>query len=149
MTDTRIPTVVVVLPLIREKVLMQLRDFKRGIAYPGHWGFFGGKMNKRETSLEAALREIKEEINVSPKPLCLIGTDSIPNHNFSYIYSFKLNVPLNELQLNEGIDFDLISLNDIKKKKFFSKKLGKFFPIVPLPFIAETINKCLGKNINY
>ena len=134
--------VVVVLPFISNKVVMQLRDFKQEIAYPSHWGFFGGAIEHNETPLEAALREIEEEINIKPPQLCFIGTDFIPNHNFSYIFSFKFNGQLSSLELKEGLDMDFITLGDIEKKKFYSKKLQEFFPIVPLPFIAKTIKRC-------
>ena len=142
MTD-KVPTVVVVLPFISNKVLMQLRDFKQEIAYPGHWGFFGGTIGNNEAPLEAALREIEEEINIKPLQLCFLGTDFIPSHNFSYIFSFRLTRQLSSFELKEGLDIDFITLNDIEKKKFYSKKLQEFFPIVPLPFIAKTIRRCL------
>jgi len=139
----KVPVVVVVLPFISNKVLMQLRDFKQEIAYPGHWGFFGGSIDSKETPLEAALREIEEEINIKPLQLCFIGTDFIPNHNFSYIFSFKFNGQLSSLELKEGLDIDFMTLDDVEKKRFYSKKLQEFFPIVPLPFIAKTIKRCL------
>lgn len=142
MTD-KAPVVVVVLPFISNKVLMQLRDIKWEIAYPGHWGFLGGAIDHNETPLEAALREIEEEINIKPSQLCFHGTDFIPNHNFSYIFSFKLTKQLSSLELKEGLDIDFITLGDIEKKKFYSKKLQEFFPIVPLPFITKTIKRCL------
>lgn len=142
MTD-KVPIVVVVLPFISNKVVMQLRDFKQEIAYPGHWGFFGGAIDHNETPLEAALREIEEEINIKPLQLCFLGTDFIPNHNFSYIFSFKFTMQLSRIELKEGLDIDFITLNDIEKKKFYSRKLQEFFPIVPLPFIAKTIKRCL------
>lgn len=137
------PIVVVVLPFTSNKVVMQLRDFKQEIAYPGHWGFLGGAVDNNETPLEAALREIEEEIDIKPLQLCFHGTDFIPNHNFSYIFSFKLTQQLSSLELKEGLDIDFITLNDIENKKFYSRKLQEFFPIVPLPFIAKTIRRCL------
>lgn len=142
--NKELPIVVSVLPFVSNKVLMQLRDQKKGLVFLGHWGFFGGEINKNETPLEAAFRETEEELNLKPRQVCLLGTDSVPDRRFSYIFTFKLTEPLSRIELREGLDFGLISLDDIKKKVFFSKRLNKFFPIVPLPFIAKTIRKCLG-----
>jgi 8-oxo-dGTP pyrophosphatase MutT (NUDIX family) len=43
---------------------LQLRDRDPGIAFPGHWGFFGGEMETGETPLEAIGREVREELGL-------------------------------------------------------------------------------------
>ena len=48
-------------------LLMQLRDEIKNIWYPGHWGLFGGALEKKETFNEALSREIKEEISLDKK----------------------------------------------------------------------------------
>lgn len=45
----------------QEKVLMQLRDEKPEIAYPGCWCIPGGRVEKNESIEEAVKREIEEE----------------------------------------------------------------------------------------
>ena len=42
--------------------LLQLRDKKPSIAFPGHWGLFGGAIENGESVCEAASRELEEEI---------------------------------------------------------------------------------------
>lgn len=45
------------------EVLLQLRDLKPGVTYPGYWGLFGGTLEPGETGAEAVAREIQEEIS--------------------------------------------------------------------------------------
>jgi 8-oxo-dGTP pyrophosphatase MutT (NUDIX family) len=44
--------------------LMQLRDQKEDIFYPGHWGLFGGAVDEGEDPLNALYRELNEELNL-------------------------------------------------------------------------------------
>jgi 8-oxo-dGTP pyrophosphatase MutT (NUDIX family) len=47
------------------RYLLQLRDDKPGIFYPGHWGCFGGAIERSDPSVEEGLRrELGEEIGV-------------------------------------------------------------------------------------
>jgi 8-oxo-dGTP diphosphatase len=43
-------------------ILFQLRDNKKDIAFPDHWGLFGGQVNEGEPHYEALVREISEEL---------------------------------------------------------------------------------------
>lgn len=46
------------------KMLLQLRDNKPGIRYPGIYALFGGKIEGEETPLQALQREIMEELGL-------------------------------------------------------------------------------------
>jgi 8-oxo-dGTP pyrophosphatase MutT (NUDIX family) len=52
-----------------ERYLMQLRDQKSGIFYPGHWGLFGGAMDAGESPEITLQRELKEELNLTVKEM--------------------------------------------------------------------------------
>jgi 8-oxo-dGTP pyrophosphatase MutT (NUDIX family) len=45
--------------------LMQLRDQKPGIFYPGHWGLFGGAIDPGESPEQSMQRELQEELGLS------------------------------------------------------------------------------------
>lgn len=42
--------------------LMQLRDLKPTIFYPGHWGLFGGAVDGDESPEQTVARELEEEL---------------------------------------------------------------------------------------
>lgn len=49
---------------VEGRYLMQLRDPKPNIFYPGHWGLFGGGMEPGESEVGALVRELDEEIGL-------------------------------------------------------------------------------------
>ncbi|MFR9723261.1 NUDIX domain-containing protein [Streptomyces sp. MS19] len=49
----------------RGEVLLQHRDDKKGICWPGYWSVPGGGREPGETPGEAAFRELKEETGIS------------------------------------------------------------------------------------
>lgn len=52
-----------------QQVLLQLRDNKPNIVYPGTWAPPGGGVNKKESFKQGAIRELKEETDYSTTQL--------------------------------------------------------------------------------
>lgn len=67
MLQSRLPmpaanSAVAIIVVDGSKYLMQLRDPKPEIYYPGHWGLFGGAVDDGETPDQAVVRELQEEL---------------------------------------------------------------------------------------
>lgn len=101
------------------KVILQLRDDKPGISCPGQITAFGGSCEKNEEPLQAAKREMKEELGLDlqdkdltfwkayRKTVMEHGEDSLVN-------LFILNYPLQakEITVFEGQGYFLVSPDD-------------------------------------
>lgn len=134
-------SVVTLLPRAGDRVLMQLRDRKGGIAFPGHWGFFGGRIEPGETALAAAFRELSEELLLTPERLVKISTERPPELSELLCHAFtcELMVPPDKIVQNEGIDRALFSLDDLRLGFGYSPRLGRNFPMAPIAYMARTV----------
>ena len=79
--------VVVILPYVKNKILMQLRDEKQNIVFPGMWGMFSGSIHIGESTNKAAFREIREETGLEITSAELVFTDELEDpYDSQYIY---------------------------------------------------------------
>ena len=138
--------VVVVLPYVGETVLMQLRDIKSEIDFPGLWGFFGGSVELGEKPEDTARRELLEELNYKPASLTQLSTEYLPEAGniLSHCFCCSLTVSVSNLSIKEGRDWGLFSLEEIESNKLYSKKLQKLFPIVPTGHVQRCVKKLLS-----
>jgi len=108
--------------LYREgRVLLQHRDDKPEIRWPGAWAIFGGHVEEGETPEEAALREMEEELGLrleGPLSLVFHGADETRER---FIYAAPLPVPPEALTLQEGQGMALLSPEDLD-----------CYPVVPI-----------------
>jgi len=102
--------------------LLYLRDNKPGIPFPDHWDLIGGHVEEGETPEEALVREFKEELDLDLKEYtfykkyeCLTGDTY---ENIKYIYSGKINLPIEKVTLLEGVRPQYFSKKEIPNVKF-------------------------------
>jgi 8-oxo-dGTP diphosphatase len=102
--------------------LLALRDKKPGIPFPDHWDLIGGHVEDGETPEQALVREVKEELNIDLKDYtfyrkyeCLTGD---AYENTKYIYSGRLNLPIEEITLLEGERPQFFTKDEIPDVKF-------------------------------
>jgi len=114
------------------ELLLQKRDLKESIYFPGLWGVFGGACGKNESPNETIIREIAEELLVSIDPPKLFASVEINSgdmgseprkRNFYEIY-FSEEMKRG-MSLQEGTDF-------------------AFFNPSQLPAVAEIVPFDLG-----
>lgn len=138
--------VVVMIPYWENKVLLQLRDQKAGIVFPGHWGFFSGAIEAGEEPEQAARRELNEELSYQPRELMKLTTEKVPEENIlSHVYYCPLDISLSALLLQEGMDLGLFSWPEIMMKQLYSTRLQKNYPVVDTPFVLGVIRRVLEK----
>lgn len=106
----------------KRELLLYLRDNKPGIPFPNHWDLIGGHLEDGETPGEALVREVKEELNIDLKEytfykkyVCLTGD---AYQNIKYIYTGKINLPIDEITLLEGVRPQYFSREEIPGVKF-------------------------------
>jgi 8-oxo-dGTP diphosphatase len=102
--------------------LLYLRDNKPGIPFPGYWDLIGGHIEEGETPEEALVREAREELDIDLKEYtfykkyeCLTGD---AYENIKYIFTGKINIPIEEITLLEGVRPQYFSRDEIPNVKF-------------------------------
>ena len=110
--------------------LMQLRDDIPSIVFPEHWGLFGGTIESGESVCEAASRELEEEIalRIIPKEIVKFRQYLQSNYRVHTCFHY-LKTPISILNLQEGVDFGLFSINEILTGRLLSQKLNASFPV--------------------
>jgi len=83
------------------RLLIQRRSTERKLM-PGEWAATGGSAVSGEGSLEAAVRELNEEIGIAAKPEELLFARRLKRKNsFLDVWFVKVDVDINDLKLQE------------------------------------------------
>ena len=123
-------------------LLLQLRDVKREIFYPGHWGLFGGGVELGEDDQAALKRELMEELGLrvtETEPFVRFEFDLAAVGQGRIYRQFFVVRPgwdsLRNLTLGEGRAMQAISPSDVL--------LGK--RVVPYDAFAIWLFTCRGR----
>ena len=110
----------------KKELLLQLRDNKKGIDYPGHWGLISGEINAGESDLDAIKREIWEEINIIIPKIKFIGKLNIKKSDLTLkdteisIFKGGTNMPISEIIIKEGQKVEFFGLNELSNIKIIN-----------------------------
>lgn len=102
------------------KLLLQKRDLKKSIFFPGLWGVFGGACEKNENGSETIVREIYEELRIPialPKLFITLEITSIdlssePRNRQFYEVHFSEEMKHN-IALQEGEGYHFFNPNEL------------------------------------
>jgi 8-oxo-dGTP diphosphatase len=126
----------------KNEFLLALRDNKPGIPFPNHWDLIGGHVEEGESPEEALVREVKEELDIDLKEYtffrsyeCLSGD---AYENIKYIYSGRINIPIEDITLLEGERAGYFSKEEIPDIRF-----ANIIKSIVLDYIRyyDTLNK--------
>ncbi len=122
------PQVAVAMLHRSDRWLLQLRDDLDGIVAPGCWGLFGGHLEPHETPEEGLRRELKEEINLEATALQPLFSHR-NQHRLLHVFIGPLPLPIEALDLQEGQDLTLASLEEIRRGVVLSQRLQEVRPL--------------------
>ena len=104
------------------EILLYKRDNKPGLPFPGHWDLIGGHVEDGETPEEALVREVREELDIELTEYafyktyeCLTGD---AYENIKFIYTGKINIPIEDITLLEGDYPKYFSREEIQNVNF-------------------------------
>jgi 8-oxo-dGTP diphosphatase len=118
--------------------LLYLRDNKPTIPFPDHWDLIGGHVEEGETPEQALVREVKEELDIDLKEYtfyrkyeCLTGD---AYENIKYIYTGRINLPLEKITLLEGVRPQYFTREEIPHVKF-----ANILKSIVMDYIKDTL----------
>jgi 8-oxo-dGTP pyrophosphatase MutT (NUDIX family) len=108
-----------------DQFLLQLRDDNPNIRFPGQWAFFGGHLESGESPDVAMQRELLEEIGYAPPALTHFQSYKTDSQIIRHVYYAPLTVGIESLELNEGIDLGLSTIEEVQQGHRYSVRLGQ------------------------
>lgn len=141
----RIPCVGVIMFNPSGQVLLQQRDEKPGLAFPGCWTLFGGRVEPGESPDEAMARELMEELEIRV-PLTHWRVYDEPWKDViveQHVYYAPFDRAVDSMVLNEGQAMGYFTPAQIEKLPiafFFRSVLETFFTELPALIRSEKIS---------
>ena len=94
------------------KILFLLRDNKSSIPFPNRWCGLGGVVEEGESSKEAIIGEMQEEIELNLKDFNLFKVFHWPE-KIETIFHKKLDIDVNSINLHEGQRIQYFSKDEL------------------------------------
>ena len=130
MTSSGITAVALAVLERQGRWLIQLRDDQASIVAPGRWGLFGGHMEPGETPVQSLRRELFEEIGYCSGAVTP-WFRSAAGGRVRHVFRVDLHVEPEQLQLCEGQDMTLASLEELGSGRVWSPRLAQHRPLAP------------------
>ena len=87
-------------------------------------------MDPGETPIEAIKRELQEEISHQPSPIVFVASYPTPELK-RHVFAASLAVDLSQLELREGWDMGLWTLEQVKAGEGYSPRADQVRPLAP------------------
>lgn len=114
----------VILEDVEGRVALQLRSNVANIANPDRWGLFGGHAEAGEDPLQAAVREVQEELTCILEPGKMSLLQSYPRSERQYfIYHYFVQGELADAKLTEGQSFGFFPRAQIEQGSIDGKEV--------------------------
>lgn len=106
----------VILEDAQGRIALQLRGNVATIANPDRWGLFGGHAEEGEEPLQAAVREVQEELTcvLDPEKMKLLQSYHRSSDKKYFIYHYLVDVEFNDAKLTEGQSFNFFDRSQIE-----------------------------------
>jgi len=116
--------------IYRGKLLLFLRDNDSSIPDPNTWSLVGGEVDGEESYEQAMVREMNEEINVTPKKTKYLGKIQTPNGISHAIFLVKpTNEEVAKIKIgDEGQKVEFFGIDEIKKLNL-AKNVKMYFDL--------------------
>lgn len=108
------------------RYLLQLRDQKPGIFYPGHWGLFGGATEPGETPEVAVRRELQEELGLAISIIAHVTDFSFTFGRTGVVTRHFFEVPIPSSAVNK-----MILMEGSEMRAFFASEILNLPRVVP------------------
>lgn len=110
-----------------KKVLLLLRDNKPGLKNANKWSLIGGGVDEGESSQEALIREINEELCIEIEQFDFLGEARTEDGRKGIFYIRLNNKQAKSIKLgNEGQKIGFFSIDEVGELEL-TKKLNSFF----------------------
>ena len=120
-------SVVIALMNIDDKLHLIFEKRSESVNQSGDISFIGGHIEENETPLSAAIRETKEECNLSDDNINIIGqSDYLMNFNSLFVHTFVCeitNIKFEDIDYNDEVEkLIAVPLDEIMSTKYSSYK---------------------------